>query len=45
MATKNNICLFGCLLQWMPHREYVGYIDEILDLDYRNHCTTIFVYD
>lgn len=25
--------------------EYVGYIDEILELDYRNHCTTVFVCD
>ena len=25
--------------------EYVGYIEEILELDYRNHCTTILVCD
>ena len=25
--------------------EYVGYIDEILELDYRNHCTTVLVCD
>ena len=25
--------------------EYVGYIDEILELDHRNHCTTMLVCD
>ena len=25
--------------------EYVGYIEEILELDYRNHCTTVLVCD
>ena len=25
--------------------DYVGYIEEILELDYRNHCTTILVCD
>ena len=24
-------------------KEYVGYIEEILELDYRNHCTTVLV--
>jgi len=26
-------------------QEYVGYIEEILELDYRNHCTTVLVCD
>ncbi len=26
-------------------KEYVGYIEEILELDYRNHCTTVLVCD
>jgi hypothetical protein len=25
--------------------DYVGYIEEILELDYRNHCTTVLVCD
>lgn len=25
--------------------EYVGYLEEILELDYRNHCTTVLVCD
>lgn len=25
--------------------EYVGYIEEILELDYRNHCTTVLLCD
>ena len=47
------VASFICQLRWglcngrpiERTHDYVGYIEEILELDYRNHCTTVFVCD
>ena len=51
-----NLCVVATFteqLHWGIHNgrpierteEYVGYIEEILELDYQNHCTTVLVCD
>ena len=51
-----DLCVVGSFTCQMPWglqngrpvertKEYVGYIEEILGLDYQNHCTTVLVYD
>ena len=55
LVTRDSgvVASFTQQLRWGLHNgrpmertdDYVGYIEEILELDYRNHCTTILVCD
>ena len=51
LVTRDSgvIASLTCQLRWGQSIErsddYVGYIEEILELDYRNHCVTILVCD
>ena len=55
LVTRNS-CIVAFFTQQIPWglrngqpiettKEYVGHIKEILELDYRNHCTTMIVCD